>query len=130
MQRRLGRGLVVAALLAVAGTIACASKPAPPPNPTAQTVRKLDGQWRLVSFSPEKPLDQPFQGLLDAQLKALTVSFRGDQYFASGPGVNLQGRFQVTSAIGDQFSASLFDPEGIEYPVSGRFRGNELDFQS
>jgi hypothetical protein len=83
-----------------------------------------------VSFAPEKPLDQPFQGLLDAQLKALTVTFRGDQYFAAGPGVNLQGRFQVTSAIGDQFSATLYDPEGIAYPISGRFRGSELDFQS
>jgi len=130
MQRRLGRGLVVAALLAVAGTIACASKPAPPPNPTAQTVRKLDGQWRLVSFSPEKPLEQPFQGLLDAQLKALTVSFRGDQYFAAGPGVNLQGRYQVTSAVGETFEATLFDPDGVAYPIAGRFRGTELDFQS
>ena len=112
------------------GGAACSSKQEAPPNPTAVASANLGGNWRLVSFSPEKPLEQPFQGLLDAQLKSLTVSFRGDQYFASGPGVNLQGRFQVTSAIGDQFSATLFDPEGIAYPVSGRFRGNELDFQS
>jgi hypothetical protein len=44
--------------------------------------------------------------------------------------VNFQGRFEVTSAIGDQFSATLFDPEGVPYPVSARFRGSELDFQS
>lgn len=112
------------------GSPACGPKQEAPPNPTAATTANLGGNWRLLSFSPDKPLGEPFQGLLDAQLKSLTVTFRGDQYFASGPGVNLQGRFQVTTAIGDQFSATLYDPEGIAYPVSGRFRGNELDFQS
>lgn len=118
------------ALVACLGGPACGSKQEAPPNPTAAASATLGGNWRLVSFAPEKPLGEPFQGLLEAQLKALTVTFRGDQYFAAGPGVNLQGRFQVTSAIGDQFSATLYDPEGIAYPISGRFRGSELDFQS
>ena len=124
------RTLVSAALVVCLGGLACGSKQEAPPSPTAVAVKNLGGNWTLSSFAPEKPLEQPFQGLLDAQLKALIVSFKGDQYFASGPGINLQGRFQVTSAIDDQFSATLYDPEGIAYPVSGRFRGNELDFQS
>jgi hypothetical protein len=131
MSARTPHSLVaLAAVLVNLGGPACASKQQAPPDPTAAASANLAGNWRLVSFSPEKPLDQPFQGLLDAQLKALTVSFQGDQYFAAGPGVNVQGRFEVTSAIGDQFSATLFDPEGVAYPVAGRFRGSELDFQS
>jgi hypothetical protein len=120
----------IAAFVAAVGLSACASKEQPPPSPAAETVRNLGGNWKLVSFAPEKPLEQPYQGLLDAQLKSLTVSFRGDQYFAAGPGINLQGRYQVTTAIGDTFQATLFDPEGVAYPVAGRFRGAELDFQS
>ena len=112
------------------GGAACASRQETPSSPTAETITNLKGNWRLSSFSPQKPLEQPFQGLLDAQLSALTISFQGDQYFAAGPGVNLQGRFQVTSAVGDQFSMTLFDPDGVAYPVAGRFRGTELDFQS
>ena len=125
-----GRRYFAFALASMFTTLACASKQEAPPSPTAETVKNLGGNWRLQSFTPQKPLEQPFQGLLDAQLKALTVSFQGDQYFAAGPGVNLQGRYQVTSAIGDQFSATLYDPDGVAYPVACRFRGAELDFQS
>jgi hypothetical protein len=120
----------IAALVCVLGGAACASRQQAPPSPTAETLKNIRGSWRLSSFSPQKPLEQPFQGLLEAQLKALVISFQGDQYFAAGPGVNLQGRFQVTNAVGDQFSMTLFDPDGVAYPVAGRFRGAELDFQS
>jgi hypothetical protein len=120
-----------AVLLFGVSTLACGSKQqAPPPSPTAETLQQLGGTWKLSSFVPEKPLEQPFQGLVDAQMKALTVSFRGDQYFAAGPGVNLQGRFQVTTAIGETFQATLFDPDGVPYPIAGRFRGANIDFQS
>jgi len=130
MQARFGRRWLVVVIVGALGTAHCASRQEAPPNPTAVTVQGLQGDWRLKSFAPQKPLEQPFQGLLDAQLKALTISFRGDQYFASGPGVNTQGRFEVGTAIGSEFQATFFDPEGIAYPVSGRFRGTELDFQS
>jgi hypothetical protein len=129
MSRAFAHTIAVIALFG-GGVAACASKQQAPPSPTVQTERSLSGNWKLSSFTPDKPLDQPFQSLLDAQLQALTVSFRGDQYFAAGPGVNLQGRFQVTTAIGDTFQATLFDPDGVAYPVAGRFRGAELDFQS
>jgi hypothetical protein len=129
MSRALANSFAVVVLFGVSA-LACGSKQQTPPNPTAQTAQSLAGTWKLSSFTPEKPLEQPFQGLVDAQLKALTVSFQGDQYFAAGPGVNLQGRFEVTSALGDTFQATLFDPDGVAYPVAGRFRGAELDFQS
>jgi hypothetical protein len=131
MKRDFARAVAGAALAAAAFSTACASKQQePPPNPAAETTRNLGGDWRLLSFAPEKPLGEPFQGLLDAQLKSLTVSFRGDQYFATGPGVNVQGHFQVTTAVGNTFQATLYDPDGVAYPVAGRFRGSELDFQS
>jgi hypothetical protein len=130
MSKTLGRRSVVVALAGALGLAACASRQEPPPSPAAVVQKNLDGNWRLLRFTPEKPLGEPFQGLLDAQLQALTVTFRGDGYYAAGPGVNTQGRFQVTSAIGDQFSATFFDPDGVAYPVSARFRGTELDFQS
>ena len=121
---------LVVALFAAVGAVDCASRQEAPPNPAAETVQSLQGNWRLLRFTPEKPIGQPFQGLLDAQLQAMTVTFRGDQYFATGPGVNTQGRYEVKTAIGDDFTATFFDPDGIAYPVSGRFRGTELDFQS
>ncbi len=130
MSLRTSRRIFVVALIGVLGGVHCASRQEPPPSPTTETVKSLQGNWRLLRFTPQKPLDQPFQSLLDAQLQAMTISFRGDQYFASGPGVNTQGRFEVSSAIGSEFTATFFDPEGIAYPVAGRFRGNELDFQS
>ncbi|HEX6764097.1 MAG TPA: hypothetical protein VF103_01440 [Polyangiaceae bacterium] len=110
--------------------LACGSKQAPPPNPALAVAQNLHGTWRLKSFTPQKPLEQPYQGLLDAQLKALEIAFTGDTYSVSGPGITLNGRYQVTTAIGDQFDATLFDPEGVAYPVSCRFRGALLDFQS
>jgi hypothetical protein len=110
--------------------LACGSKQAPPPNPALAAAQNLHGSWRLQRFAPQKPLEQPFQGLLDAQLKALVIAFTGDTYSASGPGITLSGRYQVTTAIGDQFDATLFDPDNVAYPVSARFRGMELDFQS
>lgn len=116
--------------LALAALPACASRSESPPSPSVEVVKNLRGTWRLVRFQPDKPLGEPFQGLLDAQLKALSVEFRDDAYFATGPGVNTQGRYQITNAIGDQFSITLFDPDGVAYPVSARFRGVELDFIS
>lgn len=130
MSKRLTRGVFVTACFGAFGLAACGSKQEPPPNPSVEVQRNLGGNWRLLRFTPEKPLEQPFQSLLDAQLKALLVTFKGDSYFAAGPGVNTQGRYQVTSAIGDQFSATFYDPEGVQYPVSARFRGAELDFES
>jgi hypothetical protein len=130
MYGRSARRSFVVALVAGFPAVACASRQEAPPNPSVEIVQSLQGNWRLKSFAPQKPLEQPFQGLLDAQLKALTISFRGDQYFASGPGVNTQGRYEVRNAISGQFDATFFDPEGIAYPVSARFRGAELDFQS
>jgi hypothetical protein len=130
MQARFGRRVFLVAIVGVLGTTQCASRQEAPPNPTVETVKSLQGNWRLKSFTPQKPLEQPFQGLLDAQLKAMTIAFSENQYFASGPGVNVQGRFEVGTAIGSEFQATFFDPEGIAYPVSGRFRGAELDFQS
>jgi len=129
MSRALAHSFAVALLFGVSA-LACGSKQQAPPSPTAETLQHLGGTWKLASFIPEKPLEQPFQGLVDAQLKALTVSFQGEQYFAAGPGVNLQGRFQVTSAIGETFQATLFDPDGVPYPIAGRFRGTNIDFQS
>jgi hypothetical protein len=129
MSRALAHSFAVVALFGV-GALACGSKQQAPPSPTTETLQNLGGTWKLSSFIPEKPLEQPFQSLVDAQLKALTVSFQGEQYFAAGPGVNLQGRFQVTSAIGETFQATLFDPDGVPYPIAGRFRGANIDFQS
>jgi len=130
MVRGPSHAVAVALLAGALALPSCASKQKAPDAPAVETARNLSGDWKLKSFTPERPLEQPYQGLLDAQLRALTVSFRGDQYFASGPGVNLQGRYVVTSAIGTSFQLTLFDPEGVAYPVAGRFRGTELDFQS
>jgi hypothetical protein len=105
------------------------SKPAPE-SPVAATVQRLEGDWKLLSFTPALALEQPLQGLLDAQLQTLTVSFAADEFTAAGPGVNAGGRYQVSSAAGESFTGMLIDRQGAEYTISGQFIGAQLRFIS
>jgi hypothetical protein len=56
-------------------------------------VQRLQGDWQLLEFHPSLALEAPLQGLLDAQLKSLTIAFRGGEFTATGPGVDTAGRY-------------------------------------
>jgi len=96
----------------------------------ASANQRLGGSWRLQSFSPSVPLDLPLQAVLSAELGQLIVTFNQGQFTAAGPGVNSSGRFEVTSASGDQLALILYDAQGVGYHFTAQFMGKDLQFQS
>jgi hypothetical protein len=44
--------------------------------------------------------------------------------------VNFSGRYQVTSASGEQLSLILYDSTNVGYHFSAQFVGKQLQFQS
>lgn len=109
---------------------ACGGSERTPVDAAAAAAERLQGNWRLLSFEPSLALEEPIKGLLDAQLKTLTVSFSSGEFTATGPGVNTSGRYQINSAQGDSLDARLFDRAGAGYGVSGQFVGSQLRFTS
>jgi len=92
--------------------------------------RLLQGSWQLVSFHPSLELEEPLKGLLDAQLKTLTITFANGQFTATGPGVDTGGRYEVTNATGDSLSGRIYDRAGAGYGISGQFVGTQFRFVS
>src|SRR6188474_2635162 len=90
--------LAALACLACGGSGSSGSGPAA--SPTVSANQRLQGNWRLLSFEPSLALEEPMKGLLDAQMKAMTISFANGEYTAAGPSVNTGGRYEVTSAEG------------------------------
>lgn len=108
----------------------CAKKPAASADPVVGATDRLQGTWRVASFVPESALEAPLQSLLNAQLGAMTLSFTGAQFSASGPGLNVSGTYKVWNAAADQFSGTIYDSTGVAYRVAGQFQGPALDFRS
>jgi hypothetical protein len=113
-------------LLALPALVACGSAAGTQTNSVATANQRLAGSWRLQSFGPEVPLDLPLQAVLSAEIGQLVVTFNQSQFTALGPGVNLTGRYEVTSADGDQLQVVLHDPQGVGYHFSAQFAGNLL----
>jgi len=92
--------------------------------------QRLGGAWRLQSFAPLVALDLPLQAVLSAEVGTLVVSFNQGQFSAVGPGVNFSGRYEVTSASGEQLALVLYDPQNVGYHFTAQFSGNLLHFQA
>jgi len=100
-------------------------------SPTSAAQQRLQGTWQLLGFQPSLAFEAPLQGLLDAQLRALTISFdAAGLYSATGPGVETVGRYEITSASGDSLSGRLYDRAGAGYGITGQFVGTQLRFTS
>jgi hypothetical protein len=101
-----------------------------PADPTAAASQRLQGDWQLVSFAPSLELEAPLKGLLDAQLKTLSISFGNGQFTATGPGVDSAGRYEILSATGDSLTGRIYDRAGAGYGISGQFFGTQFQFTS
>jgi hypothetical protein len=99
-------------------------------NPSQLANQRLEGNWQLLSFRPNLALEAPLQGLLDAQLKTLTVNFSGGQFTANGPGVDSAGRYEITDAAGDSLTGRIYDRAGAGYGITGQFVGAQFQFTS
>jgi hypothetical protein len=123
--------LVFALIFGVSGALsACGSKQSAGPDGIAVATQRLQGRWQVKTFVPEAQLEAPLQGLLNAELGQMTVTFTGGDYTAVGPGINVSGRFQMQSAQGDLLSGSFYDSTGVAYRVSGQFDGAIFRFRS
>ncbi len=128
MLSRFTKLLVLSSLLVASPVFTACGGASAAPNTVAIANQRLTGSWRLQSFAPEVPLDLPLQAVLSAELNQLVVTFNQSQFSAVGPGVNLNGRFVITGAEGDQINAILYDPQGVGYHFSAQFAGNLLHF--
>jgi hypothetical protein len=126
MQANAVFGLVLGASLA----LGCGSGSGQAVNPAQAANQRLEGSWQLLSFRPNLALEAPLQGLLDAQLKTLTINFGGGQFSASGPGVDSAGRYEITDASGDALTGRIYDRAGAGYGITGQFVGTQLQFTS
>lgn len=126
--REMGLGVLLGSTLV--GASACGGSSSAPADATAAASQRLQGDWRLQSFTPSLALEEPLRGLLSAQLSTMTVRFSADEFSASGPSVNTSGRYEITSAQGDALSGRVFDRAGASYGISGQFVGSEFRFTS
>ena len=92
--------------------------------------QRLGGSWRLQSFAPLVALDLPLQAVLSAEVGELMVTFNQGQFTVVGPGMNLSGRYVVTSAAGEQLSLVFYDQQQVAYHFTAQFMGNLLHFES
>jgi hypothetical protein len=99
-------------------------------NPTSAAQQRLQGSWQLLGFQPSLQLEAPLQGLLDAQLRALTITFDAGSFTATGPGVETDGRYEITSGSSDSLGGRVYDKAGAGYGITGQFVGTQLRFQS
>jgi hypothetical protein len=121
-----------ASLLLITGLrlASCGGSERTPVDAAAQASQRLQGNWRLLSFEPSLALEEPIKGLLDAQMKALTIGFSNGEFTATGPGVNTSGRYQINDAQGDSLSGRVYDRAGAGYGVTGQFIGSQFRFTS
>jgi hypothetical protein len=118
------------ALAGLAFTAGCGPKSAASADSVASATQRLQGTWKVAAFTPESTLEPPLQGLLNAQLGTLAITFQGDSFSAAGPGINFTGNFKIWSATFYDLSGSVYDQTGVAYRVSGQFEGPDFLFRS
>jgi len=114
---------------------ACGSSSSGPAPDTAQAAAadataRLEGEWVLLEFQPDAPLEPMLATFLQAQMNQLRVRFQAGSMRVDGVGVNVQRTYQVTQAAADGFSLTITDPTNVEYRVTGAFQGTALAFTS
>lgn len=120
----------LAAALAALLLAGCGGSSGAAGNPSMVANQRLAGNWRLLSFQPSLALEEPLKGLLEAQFKALTITFQNGQFTASGPGVDTGGRYEITSVSGDSLTGRVYDRAGAGYGISGQFAATQFQFTS
>ncbi|MGC4090629.1 MAG: hypothetical protein QM756_22705 [Polyangiaceae bacterium] len=130
MTSSLRESLIALALACVLPLPGCGGAQTPGPDQLVVVGQRLNGSWRVQTFTPEQQLELPLQSLLNAELGQLVITFGSGSYNAKGPGIDLTGRFQLTSGGGDLMEGLLYDSTGVAYRISGRFEGPTLYFRS
>jgi len=123
-------GLFAAAPLAVA----CGGSSGPAMSPAEQDKlnarERLQGHWRLDSFTPTTPLGPPFDSLLQAQIGQLELDVQETEILATGAGIEATRRYQIIDATPLGANLQMTDDAGVHFDIEIRFRGADIDFTS
>jgi hypothetical protein len=130
-------GLLSGALVLTAlATAACgASASSAPPADAAQAAAadaasRLEGNWVLIEFQPDAPLEPMLATWLASQMNQLKVTFHAGVMPLEGVGVSVDRTYRVTQAAADGFSLGVVDPTNVEYRLTGAFQANLIAFTS
>jgi len=114
--RRRAPSLVLAAPLLLA---ACGGAPPPLPSAAATTAEdtraidaRLQGNWRLVDYRPDVPLEPMFQLLLAQQVQSMIIHFEAGHLHGDSPTFHIDRAYQVTTAAGPYFKIASPDSGG------------------
>ena len=123
---RMRKAAAIAALL-LGGTLGAAGSAACSPGDRSadaleqarrEVDQRLSGRWRLVSFTPETPLNPALQTLLAFQSGRLIAVFEAGRVRAEAPGITFDNAYRIQQPEGDKFQIVIIDPQGVSY-VSG-----------
>jgi hypothetical protein len=117
-----------APLSACGGSTTQAMSPAEQDKMRAQ--ERLQGHWRLDSFTPSAPLGPPLDSLLAAQIGQLVLDVDANQVAVTGAGIEATRRCEIVEATPLGAKLQLTDNAGVHFDVEVRFRGEDIDFTS
>lgn len=91
---------------------------------------RLKGNWRIVGYQSEVPLEATLQGLLAMQLQTMTVRFEGGRVLADSPTIHVNRAFKITEAAGPDFKLVAIDDSGNQATSSCQFNddGSQIVF--
>lgn len=131
-----GRGLgagVWTLSIAVALVPACGSSESAGDQASKNIIRANDslrGDWLLVDYRPEVPLEPVMAQLLNVQMGRLHVNFDGTQAVVQGVGIQTQRAYRIVESDGHRSKIVLYDEAGMSYEVTATQQGNQLIFQA
>jgi hypothetical protein len=125
--------LLAAAVALGLGLPACRQPQAAEPSSRtslARTQARLEGNWLLVRYEPERPLEPALDALLKVELGVMVLEIRGEQLLARGVGLLVARRLELVESSGDTFRARVRDDQGVSYDVLGEVGADRLVFSS
>jgi hypothetical protein len=127
------RPLLAAGFVLSLGVSACLQNRPTQPDAAAaiaESKARLEGNWTLRQFVPERPLEPALDALLRAQFGVLGVEIRGEQLVARSGGLYAVRRLDIVESNGQRFRAQLRDDQGMTYELVGEFGIDRLEFTS
>ena len=92
--------------------------------------QRIEGSWRLTSFTPSAPLGPPFDTLVNDQVGRLELTLTQGTLSTTGVGFAVDRRYEITSATPDAAQAVIIDDAGVRYDLDVLFQGQQIHFVS
>lgn len=73
---------------------------------------RLQGSWRIGSFTPDEPLGPTLDAMLAYHKGVMVVYFANGRIHADSPGITFDRRYEVRNADGERFQLLAYDDTG------------------